>query len=199
MISWFICIHFIFLWSFVSWDCPHTGVPLLKDLFMRVEALDSTSGYLSVWVRTGFVIKIDGYMVWICSFNATQGEWQRRISGRQDTSSCSQRIITLHLKQYHLPLQATWDFLIILCVQSTRWDSLWISSSTCSDPTFCQSWLQQGGMQLYLGCHSRTQSTVCRLTKRQSSQRANELNPNLLESKHLWKLQDAGLRKVRNG
>lgn len=66
-----------------------------------------------------------------------------------------------------------------------------------SDPALFQSWLPLAGMQFFLGCHSGTQSAVCHLTKAQQSQ--SEFNPDLLksvESEHLSKPRDAGLREV---
>lgn len=53
-------------------------------------------------------------------------------------------------------------------------------------------------MQLYFGCHSGTQSAVYDLTKVQQPE--SEFKPNLLSvEEHLLKLQDSGLRKVKNG
>ena len=116
-------------------------------------------------------------MLWTSRCVAAQREWQRRISRRQDTSSCSQRITTPHFKLHQLVAaclqpEARWSF---LHVQSTHWESLWISSWTFfffSGAKLCQSWLQWAGMQLYLRCHSGIRSAVCSFDKGTSSQRA---------------------------
>lgn len=85
----------------------------------------------------------------------------------------------------------------LVCSEHTLGEPVDLVFYFFSGPALCQSWLQFAGMQLFLGRHSGTQSTVCRLTKAQQSQ--SEFNPDLLksaESKHLLKLRDAGLRKV---